>query len=96
MRVSCLICTEIGDGVRGVKCDTGGNVEWTGLLLYTFYNTDRKVRDLISCGGIIELGARIGVKVDVSRYTPNNAEYYFRHRLTSKFHVREIALTPLS
>lgn len=54
-----------------------GYLEDAGVLLLMFYNTEEKVRNLISLGHLSALGPTIGTKFDFD----DNSEYYKRARV---------------
>lgn len=66
------------DGViNTVYCHYDGYYEYNGVILYNFYNTPEKVKELISHGSISSLGTVIGEK-----HTFGNSYYgcTFYHR----------------
>ena len=54
-----------------------GYIEDAGVLLLVFYNTEERVRNLISLGHLSALGPTIGTKFDFD----DNSEYYKRARV---------------
>ncbi len=54
-----------------------GYVEYAGVILLVFYNTEEKVRNLIRLGNLSSLGPTIGTKFDFD----DNSEYYKRARV---------------
>jgi hypothetical protein len=77
-----------GDKYNGIYCHSDGYIEHNGLLLYLFYNTDSKVRNLIGLGDLSSLGARLGRKCDMNKVFTDK-EYYERMRMQCKAYSRD-------
>lgn len=60
---------------KGIYCHSDGYIGWNGILLYTFYDTEEKVKELIDLGDLSILGARIGKEIDYERRCTDE-DYY--------------------
>lgn len=68
MSTRSLICYKHNNGrVTGVYCHFDGYISHVGLLLYLFYNTPQKVKELLQLGELQSLGESIGVKYDLTK-----------------------------
>lgn len=87
----CTISRELNTGnIQGISVDSCGDVCYTGLLLYTFYSTERQVRELLGLGNLASLGVRIGVPLDMHKILSNlDKDYINRHTLTTVCLVRD-------
>ena len=65
---------------EGVYLHFDGYPEGAGQMLVDHYNTDAKVKELISYGGISSLGEVIGEKQDFMSTVPGQCKFYHRDR----------------
>ena len=65
---------------EGVYLHFDGYPEGAGQTLVDHYNTDAKVKELISYGGISSLGEVIGEKQDFNQRLPQQCKFYHRDR----------------
>ena len=42
-----------------------GTPDWTGVILHKYYNTEEKIKELISLGALSSLGPEIGTQIDM-------------------------------
>lgn len=76
MSTKSLIYREVSEGkYEGIYCHWDGYIEHNGMLLYIFYNTEAKVKELIDLGFLSELGAKIGTKVDFQKRVEDEAYF---------------------
>ena len=90
MSTRSYICIENSDDkkISGIYCHSDGYVSYVGFLLYNFYDTERKVRELIGLGSLSSLGVRIGHTVDFNRlYTDTN--YYEANKMQCVAYCRD-------
>ena len=66
--------------VIGVYCNFDGYLDYVGKLLHENYNTEEKVRKLISYGNISSLGMSVGEKHNFDDRSLNETTYYGRDR----------------
>lgn len=67
--------------ITSVYCHWNGYPEYNGKILFENYNTEEKVRELISYGNLSELGTEIGNKHTFS-FSPNKnwCSFYIRDK----------------
>ena len=90
MSTRSYICIENSDDkkISGIYCHSDGYVSYVGFFLYNFYDTERKVRELIGLGSLSSLGVRIGHTVDFNRlYTDTN--YYEANKMQCVAYCRD-------
>lgn len=81
------IFIENNDGsLDGVVVCSDAYVEYAGLVLYSFYDTEAKVRDLISGGELCFLGVRKGHKYDYDKVAYNTKEYWAMSKQCTYWH----------
>lgn len=81
------IFIENSDGsLDGVVVCSDAYVEYAGLVLYSFYDTEAKVRDLISGGELCFLGVRKGHKYDYDKVAYNTKEYWAMSKQCTYWH----------
>lgn len=68
---------KIGNTYNGIVSNMYGEIEYTGLLLYVFYATEKKVKDLLGLGNLRVLGARLGYTIDIYK---TDKGYYDRFK----------------
>lgn len=80
MSTHSMIFLQMGeDKYRGTYCHMDGYPVYVGVLLYTFYDTPEKIKELLSLGELSSLGARIGTAVDFQKRWVSK-EYYNQTR----------------
>lgn len=80
MSTRSMIGIENSDGsIQAIYCHSDGYVEYVGWMLYSRYNTEEKLKKLISLGDISSIGPRIGKKIDYDSYW-RNSDYYNANR----------------
>ena len=80
MSTHSMIFLQTGeDSYRGTYCHMDGYPKRVGLLLYIFYDTPEKIKELLSLGELSSLGARIGEAVDMNKRWFSE-EYYNQTR----------------
>ena len=63
--------------IEGIYCHNEGHIGYTGVILDTFYNTEEKVKELISLGSISLLGFEIPkVEINFEDYENNLCTKY--------------------
>ena len=75
MSTRSMIYQNVGGKYKGIYCHCDGYIEYNGILLYMFYDTEEKVSELINLGSLSVLGARIGNEVEFNRRYVDR-EYY--------------------
>lgn len=63
------------ESIDAIYCCYDGQVEIVGWYLYSRFNTEERLRELISLGDIQSIGARIGNKIDFNKYCENKNYY---------------------
>lgn len=61
---SFIVIEDSPSNYRGIYCHSDGYLSWVGFMLYCFYDTKKKVDELINLGDLSALGVRIGTKLD--------------------------------
>ena len=92
MATRSMISIHQNDGkIRSVYCHWDGYFEHNGVILYNFYNTPEKVKELISYGDISSLGTEIGKKHDFGKLY-YGCTFYHRDR-GEDLDIREMDIT---
>lgn len=66
--------------VTGVSCHYDGYLDHVGKILFENYNTEEKVRELLSHGNMSSLGCVVGEKHDFDDNNYDVTRYYGRDR----------------
>jgi len=94
MATRSTIGVENADGtVIGVYCHWDGYLANNGKLLFEFYDTEEKIRELISHGDISSLGPTIGEQHPVDNPydygTPEYCEFHNKLRAMTTYYGRD-------
>ena len=77
---STISIHQIDGKIKTVYCHWDGYYEHNGVILYNFYNTPEKVKELISYGDISSLGTEIGDKHEFGKIFYYGCTFYHRDR----------------
>lgn len=76
---SMIVLDKGSFGYSGIYCHSDGYVSYVGLLLYCFYDTEYKIKQLQGLGSLSRLGMRLGHVIDFKKQQMD-IDYYEQNK----------------